>query len=124
LKSARPRDLSGLRDSLATLPGLAAWLCDLQAPRLAELRVGLNVPAESRPAFYKSLQARFTEIFPTPTVEIAVKLLKAAGGICVTASHNPAQWNALKFFNARGEFITTTQYKRLEKLFEAGRTGR
>ncbi|MDA8121418.1 MAG: DUF3015 family protein [Deltaproteobacteria bacterium] len=31
----------------------------------------LNVPAESRPAFYKSLQARFTEIFPTPTVETA-----------------------------------------------------
>ena len=34
-------------------------------------------------------------IVPTPTAEIAVKALRAAGGICITASHNPAQWNAL-----------------------------
>jgi phosphomannomutase len=61
------------------------------------------------------------DVVPTPTVEIAIKELKATGGICVTASHNPAQWNALKFFNARGEFITVTQYKRLEKLYEAGK---
>lgn len=61
------------------------------------------------------------DVVPTPTVEIAVKVVKASGGICVTASHNPAQWNALKFFNARGEFITPAQYKRLEKLFEAGK---
>lgn len=58
-------------------------------------------------------------VVPTPTVEIAVKELTATGGICVTASHNPAQWNALKFFNARGEFITPAQYKRLDGLFES-----
>ncbi|HOP06515.1 MAG TPA: phosphoglucosamine mutase [candidate division Zixibacteria bacterium] len=57
-------------------------------------------------------------IVPTPTVEIAVKKLKAAGGICVTASHNPAPWNALKFFNDKGEFITPAQYKQLDRLFE------
>lgn len=60
-------------------------------------------------------------VVPTPTVEIAVKQLKAAGGICVTASHNPAQWNALKFFNKRGEFITAEEYGRLDQLFESGK---
>jgi len=60
-------------------------------------------------------------IVPTPTVEIAVKKLKAAGGICVTASHNPAPWNALKFFNDRGEFITPAQYKKLDAVFNSGR---
>src|SRR5210317_498927 len=44
-------------------------------------------------------------IVPTPTVEIAVTGLKAAGGICLTASHNPSEWNALKLFNKMGEFI-------------------
>ncbi|MBD3332727.1 phosphoglucosamine mutase, partial [candidate division GN15 bacterium] len=52
-------------------------------------------------------------VVPTPTVEIAVKDLEASGGICVTASHNPAPWNALKFFNKRGEFITPKEYKKL-----------
>jgi len=60
-------------------------------------------------------------IVPTPTVEIAIKKLKATGGICITASHNPAEWNALKFFNKRGEFITPAQYKKLTKIYHAGR---
>src|SRR5690606_20018531 len=41
----------------------------------------------------------------TPTVEIAVPGEQAAGGIILTASHNPGQWNALKLLNAKGEFI-------------------
>ncbi len=60
-------------------------------------------------------------IVPTPTVEIAVKKLRAAGGICVTASHNPAPWNALKFFNDRGEFITPAQYQKLDRIFNSGK---
>lgn len=42
----------------------------------------------------------------TPTVEMAVVWEKAAGGIILTASHNPAQWNALKLLNEKGEFIS------------------
>lgn len=42
----------------------------------------------------------------TPTVEIAVPLEKAGGGIILTASHNPVQWNALKLLNHKGEFIS------------------
>ncbi|MBS1488054.1 MAG: phosphoglucosamine mutase [Bacteroidetes bacterium] len=44
----------------------------------------------------------------TPTVEIAVPLERAGGGIILTASHNPAQWNALKLLNEKGEFISAT----------------
>lgn len=42
----------------------------------------------------------------TPTVEVAVPMEKADGGIILTASHNPKQWNALKLLNAKGEFIS------------------
>ncbi len=42
----------------------------------------------------------------TPTVEIAVPLENASGGIVITASHNPVQWNALKLLNEKGEFIS------------------
>ena len=42
----------------------------------------------------------------TPTVELAVKWEKAGGGIIITASHNPQEWNALKLLNAEGEFIS------------------
>ncbi|MBW3517916.1 phosphoglucosamine mutase [Flavobacterium sp. NKUCC04_CG] len=42
----------------------------------------------------------------TPTVEVAVPLEKADGGIILTASHNPKQWNALKLLNSKGEFLS------------------
>ncbi len=42
----------------------------------------------------------------TPTVEVAVKMEKADGGIILTASHNPKEWNALKLLNHEGEFIS------------------
>lgn len=45
----------------------------------------------------------------TPTVEIAVKAEEAAGGIILTASHNPIQWNALKLLNHEGEFISEAE---------------
>ncbi|MEE9443530.1 MAG: phosphoglucosamine mutase [candidate division Zixibacteria bacterium] len=58
-------------------------------------------------------------IVPTPTVELEVVHHKAAGGIAITASHNPAEWNALKFFNSLGEFITKAQYNRLETILSS-----
>src|SRR4029079_7007098 len=56
----------------------------------------------------------------TPTVEIAVPLEKAGGGIILTASHNPAQWNALKFLNAKGEFISGQDGNDVLNLIAAG----
>ena len=47
----------------------------------------------------------------TPTVEVAVTLENASGGIIVTASHNPKQWNALKLLNDRGEFLNAKEGK-------------
>ena len=49
------------------------------------------------------------DLSTTPTVEIAVPLEKADGGIILTASHNPKQWNALKLLNERGEFLDAKQ---------------
>ncbi len=54
----------------------------------------------------------------TPTVEIAVPIEKAAGGIIITASHNPIQWNALKLLNAKGEFISEEDGAELLKIVE------
>ena len=45
----------------------------------------------------------------TPTTELAVKMESACGGIIVTASHNPRQWNALKFLNENGEFLSPVE---------------
>lgn len=54
----------------------------------------------------------------TPTVEIAVPKEKAGGGIILTASHNPAQWNALKLLNEKGEFIDDEQGKKVLDIAE------
>lgn len=55
----------------------------------------------------------------TPTTEVAVASLKACGGIIITASHNPAQWNALKLLNEHGEFLNDAQGKEVLRLAEA-----
>lgn len=54
----------------------------------------------------------------TPTVEIAVPDEKAGGGIIITASHNPKQWNALKLLNEHGEFISEADGKEVLELAE------
>jgi len=56
----------------------------------------------------------------TPTVEVAVPIEKAAGGIILTASHNPKQWNALKLLNADGEFINDADGKEVLEIAEKG----
>ncbi len=55
----------------------------------------------------------------TPTVEIAVPLENATGGIIITASHNPIQWNALKLLNEKGEFISATDGEEILTLAES-----
>ena len=56
----------------------------------------------------------------TPTTEMAVLFEKADGGIILTASHNPKQWNALKLLNSKGEFLTDEEGKALQQVAEAG----
>jgi phosphomannomutase len=57
-------------------------------------------------------------VAPTPTLQLAVTHHHAAGGIAITASHNPAEWNALKFIGPDGLFIDQGQAKRLRELTE------
>lgn len=56
----------------------------------------------------------------TPTVEMAVPHLGAGGGIILTASHNPREWNALKLLNQKGEFISAADGQRLLRLLQDG----
>ena len=63
-------------------------------------------------------------ICPTPTAQLMVKELEAAGGIIVTASHNPIEWNALKFVGAEGLFLDADEHKQLQvELAAARRSG-
>jgi len=55
----------------------------------------------------------------TPTVEVAVPLENADGGIILTASHNPKQWNALKLLNEKGEFLNGAEGEKILKLAES-----
>ena len=55
----------------------------------------------------------------TPTTELAVTGLNAAGGIILTASHNPKQWNALKLLNEKGEFLNDQEGKEVLAIAEA-----
>ncbi len=57
-------------------------------------------------------------ICPTPTVLYNVKSLKAAGGIAITASHNPGEWNGLKFIGKSGIFLDSSQAKRFITIYE------
>jgi len=54
----------------------------------------------------------------TPTVEIAVPAEAAGGGIILTASHNPGEWNALKLLNAKGEFISDLEGRQVLEIAE------
>lgn len=54
----------------------------------------------------------------TPTVEVAVPLEKAHGGIILTASHNPKQWNALKLLNEKGEFLSGSEGAKILEIAE------
>ena len=55
----------------------------------------------------------------TPTVEIAVPMENADGGIILTASHNPKQWNALKLLNEKGEFLSGADGEKILQIAEA-----
>jgi len=59
-------------------------------------------------------------ICPTPSLQLAVTWLKADGGIAVTAGHNPAQWNALKFVRGDGLYLNPQQAEELLDIYHQG----
>lgn len=64
----------------------------------------------------KGLEVIDIGIVPTPTVQFTVKQMKAQGGIAISASHNPNEWNALKLLNGTGEFLTPEENEILSQF--------
>lgn len=60
-------------------------------------------------------------ITPTPTVQIAIEYHHAAGGIAITASHNPIQWNGLKFMDNDGRFLSPEKAEKVYRMADAGK---
>jgi len=60
------------------------------------------------------------DLATTPATQVAVEELHAAGGVILTASHNPAQWNALKFLSSRGEFLDADAGAAVHGRYESG----
>jgi phosphomannomutase len=58
-------------------------------------------------------------ICPTPTVQFTVKTLQAQGGIAISASHNPNEWNALKLLNSTGQFMSPDEHQQMKKYLNA-----
>lgn len=62
----------------------------------------------------------FCDIVPTPTVQLMVEQTDAGGGIIITASHNPEEWNGLKFVRSDGTFFLPDENKKMFKLVDKG----
>jgi phosphomannomutase len=60
------------------------------------------------------------DVCPVPTVQLMVRQRHAHGGIAITASHNPAEWNALKFVNSEGLFLSAGQARELLDIYHQG----
>ena len=60
-------------------------------------------------------------VVPTPTVQIATEDTKSAGGIAITASHNPQIWNGLKFLKSDGTFLDKDEMEQVKKIYEKGK---
>jgi len=67
----------------------------------------------------QGVNVRAIGICPTPTVQLAVEMAHATGGISVTASHNPIEWNGLKFMAKSGMFLDAEENRDLWKIAEA-----
>jgi len=120
------KSISGIRGTIGGKPGTAltpidvvkfttaygAWLAQQGNNKLVIVGRDGRISGEMiRNLVVATLQSLGLDILDlglstTPTVEMAVKMEGAAGGIILTASHNPKEWNALKLLNATGEFIS------------------
>jgi phosphomannomutase len=135
------KSISGIRGTIGGAPGdnltpidvvkftsaYAAWL-QLQPRSRQKMKVVVGRDARISGAMVSSLvvatlQACGVDVVnvglaATPTVELAVAGEKAHGGVIITASHNPKQWNALKLLNAQGEFLSAKDGEQLLQMAE------
>jgi phosphomannomutase len=112
---------------------VARWAAAFGAWVLGGTRLSVVVGRDSRPsgptfarAAREGLVAAGCDVIdvglvPTPTVQLAVEHHRAAGGIAVTASHNPIEWNALKFIGPDGIFLDSAEAARVQQLAVQGR---
>src|SRR5436305_7028839 len=108
----------------ATLALAAALGTQLQVGRIVLSRDGRPSGTMLRHAVLAGLLGAGCEvqdlgIAPTPTCGLAVRRLHAAGGIQITASHNPAPWNGLKLFGGDGRVLTAAEGKHVQDIFES-----
>ena len=114
----------GLTPEAAT--AIAAALATFtQGGRLVLSRDGRPSGAMLRHAVLAGLFAGGCEVHDlgvaaTPTVGLAVRRLDARGGIQITASHNPAEWNGLKLFGADGAVLSATAGREVKSIYDAG----
>ncbi|MBN1154546.1 phosphoglucosamine mutase [candidate division KSB1 bacterium] len=88
--------------------------------------IGRDTRTTGTPLKYAALSALLSygcevidiDIAPTPTCQLAVEKFKANGGIIITASHNPFEWNGIKFVNSRGEFLNEHNFKAITDLID------
>lgn len=136
------KSISGIRGTIGGLPGEALTPLDIVRfatgfaafirERAGKSRLRIVIGRDARISgdmvtrlVAGSLQGMGVDVIDlglstTPTVEFAVVELGADAGVILTASHNPAQWNALKLLNSKGEFISADEGARVLHLAESG----
>ncbi len=122
----RPGDNLTPPDIISFVSAYGSWLSkDFKNPSVVIGRDGRISGEMVKNLVVSTLQAQGIDVIDldystTPTVEMYVTLAGASGGIIITASHNPSEWNALKFLNSYGEFISPEAGEEIKKMAEAG----
>lgn len=137
------KSISGIRGTIGGEPGTALTPPDIvKFVSAYSYRLKMRLPGKSRYKVVVGRDARISgemvenlvcgtlmacgidvvnaSLSSTPTVEMAVVFEKADGGIILTASHNPKQWNALKLLNEKGEFLDAEEGEKLLKCADEG----
>jgi phosphomannomutase len=135
------KSISGIRGTIGDMPGenltpgdvvkfTSAFIILLQQKKHSQTISSIVIGRDARPSGFAlnglicdTLQKMGVNVIDvglstTPSVEMAVVKHQADGGIILTASHNPVEWNALKLLNEIGEFISAEEGKRLLKIAE------
>lgn len=134
------KSVSGIRGTIGGLPGnnltpidIVSFVSaygsflkkDFQKPSVVIGRDGRISGEMVKTLVISTLQSMGIDVIDldystTPTVEMYVRSAGASGGIIITASHNPAEWNALKFLNHHGEFISQEAGEDIKLMAESG----
>jgi phosphomannomutase len=113
-------------DIISFVSAYGSWLLkDFPGPSVVVGRDGRISGEMVKNLVISTLQAMGIDVLDldystTPSVEMYVIQTGASGGIIITASHNPAEWNALKFLNHRGEFISPEAGEEIKRMAESG----